>query len=129
MHLYCARNYLRNINIMVANKDIFQAIADPTRREIIHLISNKPQNLNSIADNFDMTRQAVSLHVKILTECGLIAIKQQGRERVCEARLNRLNEVSAWIDQYRQFMESTFDSLETYLEQIKKEKKNGKKRK
>lgn len=114
---------------MVANKDIFQAIADPTRREIIHLISNKPQNLNSIADNFDMTRQAVSLHVKILTECGLIAIKQQGRERVCEARLNRLNEVSAWIDQYRQFMESTFDSLETYLEQIKKEKKNGKKRK
>jgi len=113
---------------MVVNKDIFQAIADPTRREIIHLISRKPQNLNSIADNFDMTRQAVSLHVKILTECGLITIKQQGRERICEVTLNRLNEVSAWIDQYRQFMESTFDSLETYIEKIKKEK-NGKKRK
>ena len=114
---------------MTVNKDIFQAIADPTRREIIHLISHKPQNLNSIADNFDMTRQAVSLHVKILTECGLINIKQQGRERVCEAKLNKLNEVSAWINQYRQFMESTFDSLEMYLEKMKKEKKYGKKRK
>jgi DNA-binding transcriptional ArsR family regulator len=114
---------------MAGNRDIFQAIADPTRREIIHLISRKPQNLNSIADNFSMTRQAVSLHVKILAECGLINIKQQGRERVCQAKLNKLNEVSAWIDQYRQFMESTFDSLEIYLEKMKKEKKYGKKRK
>ena len=114
---------------MITNQDIFQAIADPTRREIIHLISGKPQNLNSIADNFDMTRQAVSLHVKILTECGLISITQQGRERICEAKLEQLNEVSLWIEQYRQFMESTFDSLEIYLEKIKKDKTNGKKRK
>jgi DNA-binding transcriptional ArsR family regulator len=114
---------------MEAKGDIFQAIADPTRREIIHLISHRSRNLNSIADNFSMSRQAVSLHVKILAECGLISVRQHGRERVCEAKLNRLNEVSAWIEQYRHFMESTLDSLDPYLDKLQKEKKNGKKRK
>ncbi|MGZ3931931.1 MAG: ArsR/SmtB family transcription factor [Bacteroidia bacterium] len=114
---------------MDTRRDVFQAIADPTRREIIGMLAHKPGNLNAIAGNFDMTRQAVSLHVKILTECGLIRIRQQGRERICEAKLDKLNEVAAWVGQYRQFMEGRFDALELYLKKLKKNKKHGKKRK
>ena len=107
---------------MKARRDVYQAIADPTRRAIISMIASGPHNVNSIAEKFDMTRQAISLHVKILTDCGLITIKQQGRDHFCEAQLNRLGEVSAWIDQYRQHWESKLDTLETYLEELKKEK-------
>jgi DNA-binding transcriptional ArsR family regulator len=67
------------LHIMEARRDVFQAIADPTRRQIIGMVVNKSQNLNAIADNFAMTRQAISLHIKILTECGLMTVKQQGR--------------------------------------------------
>lgn len=96
-------------------RDVFQAIADPTRRQIISLIAQQPLNLNSIADKFHVSRPAVSKHIKILTECGLIVIKQQGRERHCEAKLQKLNEVSQWVEQYRQFWEQKFDALENYL--------------
>jgi len=114
---------------MESRRDVFQAIADPTRREIINLLAHEHMNVNAIAEKFDVTRQAVSLHVKILTECGLITIRQQGRERVCEAKLDKLNEVSHWVEQYRQFWESKFDSLEKYLDKLQKEKKHVKKRK
>jgi DNA-binding transcriptional ArsR family regulator len=110
---------------METRRDVFQAIADPTRRQIINLVVNKTQNLNSIAENFDVSRQAISLHIKILTECGLIVIKQQGRERYCEAKLDQLNEVSAWVEQYKQFYESKFDNLELYLNKLQKNKKNA----
>jgi len=76
-------------------RDVFQAIADPTRREIIALIAHRPLNVNAVAGNFDVSRTAVYKHMKILTECGLITIKKQGRERYCEARLDKLNEVEA----------------------------------
>ena len=105
-----------------ARRDVFQAIADPTRREIIGLVVKKPQNLNALAENFNVSRPAISQHVKILTECGLIMIKQVGRERYCEARLDKLSEVSAWIEQYKQFWEQKLDALETYLEEIQKQK-------
>jgi DNA-binding transcriptional ArsR family regulator len=114
---------------MEARRDVFQAIADPTRREIINMVVKQPLNLNSVAEKFDMSRQAVSLHVKILTECGLIVIKQQGRERYCEAKLDALGEVSRWIEQYKQFWESKLDSLETYLSDIQKTKANAKRKK
>lgn len=114
---------------METRRDAFQAIADPTRRQIIHMVSEKPLNLNTIAENFEMSRQAVSLHVRILTECGLIVIKQQGRERYCEARLDPLGEVSTWIDQYRKHWESHLDSLEKYISKIKKTKQYGKRKK
>ena len=114
---------------MEARRDVFQAIADPTRRAIIGMVARESCNLNAIADNFDMSRQAISLHVKILTECGLISITQQGRERICEAKLEQLNEVSLWIEQYRQFMERKFDSLESYLAKLQKDRKYAKKRK
>jgi DNA-binding transcriptional ArsR family regulator len=117
------------IKIMESRRDVFQAIADPTRRAIINLVAKESLNVNSIAEKFDVSRQAVSLHVKILTECGLIVIKQQGRERFCEAKFDQLNEVSAWVEQYRQFWESKFDSLELYLDKLQKNKKNATKRK
>jgi DNA-binding transcriptional ArsR family regulator len=114
---------------METRRDVFQAIADPTRRQIIGLVVNKSQNLNSIAENFEVSRQAISVHIRILTECGLIVVKQQGRERYCEAKLDKLNEVSVWIEQYKQFWEHKFDHLELYLAKLQKNKKNAKSRK
>ena len=107
---------------MKARRDVYQAIADPTRRAIIQMIASQSHNINSIAEKFDMSRQAVSLHVKVLTDCGLVVVKQQGRDRFCEAQLNRLSEVSRWVDQYRQYWEKKLVGLETYLEKLKKEK-------
>lgn len=114
---------------MEVRRDVFQAIADPTRREIISLISEKPLNLNSIAENFQVSRQAISLHIKILTECGLIEVHAQGRERYCEAKLEALSEVSVWVEQYRQHFESKLDALEKYLNKLQKQKKYGRRKK
>lgn len=114
---------------MEARRDVFQAIADPTRREILNRIAQQPLNLNSVAGQFDMSRQAVSLHVKILTECGLIVIRQQGRERYCEARLDGLSEVSAWVEQFKNHWERRLDSLENYLAKIKKIKRDARRKK
>lgn len=110
-------------------RDVFQAIADPTRREIINLIAHQSLNLNAVADRFDVSRPAISKHIKILTECGLVVIKQQGRERYCEARLQKLTEVSEWVEQYRKFWNARFDALDEYLEKIQtKKKRHGKKK-
>ena len=114
-----ASTYLHN---MKARRDVYQAIADPTRRAIIGMIAGEPQNVNAIAEKFDISRQAISLQLKILMDCGLVKIKQQGRERICEAELDKLSEVSAFVDQYRRHWESKLDALETYLEKLKKEK-------
>ena len=96
-------------------RDVFQAIADPTRRAIINMLSSQSLNLNAVAENFDISRPAISKHIKILTECGLIEIKQHGRERYCEAKLQKLNEVSKWIEQYRVFWNKKLDALEDFL--------------
>jgi DNA-binding transcriptional ArsR family regulator len=104
-------------------RDVFQAIADPTRRDIINLIAYKPLNLNSIADNFKVSRPAISQHIKILIECGLIEIKKQGRERYCEAKLSQLNEVSQWIEQYHKLWAERFDSMDDLLEEMKAKKR------
>lgn len=96
-------------------RDVFQAIADPTRRQIIGLIAQRPMNLNTLSENFGVSRPAISQHIKILTECGLVAVRQQGRERYCEAKLEKLREVHEWIDQYKQLWNEKLDSLETYL--------------
>lgn len=105
------------LHIMEARRDVFQAIADPTRRDIINLLAAKPQNLNAIADNFDVTRQAISLHVKILNECGLIIIREEGRERYCEVQLERLREVHAWTEQYRAFWTTKLRALKNFVEE------------
>ncbi|MDQ6843252.1 MAG: metalloregulator ArsR/SmtB family transcription factor [Bacteroidota bacterium] len=96
-------------------RDVFQAIADPTRREIINLISRESLNLNSVAENFNVSRPAISKHIKILVECGLIIIKQEGRKRYCEANLQSLDQVSAWIEQYRAFWTNKLDALGDFL--------------
>ncbi len=111
---------------MNLRRDVFQAISDPTRRQIISLVADKPLHVNAIAEHFDMSRQAVSLHIKILIECDLLKIRIQGRERYCQAQLGQLSEVSAWIAQYREHWDSKLDNLETYLNQLKKVKKHGK---
>jgi DNA-binding transcriptional ArsR family regulator len=109
-------------------RDVFQAIADPTRREIINVIAHQSLHLNSVAEKFNVTRPAISKHIKILTECGLIAIKKQGRHRYCEAKLDKLNEVSDWVEQYRKFWTQKLDALETYLDELQaKEKHRSKK--
>ena len=109
-------------------RDVFQAIADPTRREIIGLLAKKTMNLNSVAKKFDISRPAISKHIKILTECGLVKIRQDGRERYCEARLQQLNEVTNWVEQYRHYWDKKFDALDQYLNTIQhKKKSHGKK--
>jgi DNA-binding transcriptional ArsR family regulator len=101
-------------------RDVFQAIADPTRREIIDMIAQKSLHLNLVAEKFDISRPAISKHIKILTECGLITIKQHGRHRYCQANLEKLNEVSAWVEEYKRFWTKKLDALETYLEELQK---------
>jgi DNA-binding transcriptional ArsR family regulator len=96
-------------------RDVFQAIADPTRREIINLLVHQTLNLNSVSDNFGISRPAVSKHMKILTECGLVVIRQKGRERYCEANLETLGEVSEWVENVRTFWKNKLDALELHL--------------
>lgn len=107
---------------MEARRDVFQAIADPTRRAILDMVARNPVNVNTVAEQFDVSRQAISLHLKILAECGLLTMKQQGRERICEARLEKLNEVNEWVEQYKRFWEGRLDNLEKYLVKIQKNK-------
>lgn len=111
-------------------RDVFQAIADPNRRAIISLLSKQKLTLNGVAEQFDVSRPAISKHIKILTQCGLITITQHGRERYCEARLQTLQEVSHWVDQYRIFWTKKLDALEQFLaEESKSKKKKSKPRK
>jgi len=107
-------------------RDVFQAIADPTRREIINLVAFNSLNLNAIAEKFDVSRPAISQHIKILTECGLIIIKKQGRERYCEAHLQQLGEVSHWLERYRQLWDERFSELDKLLEELKEAEKQEK---
>ncbi len=110
-------------------RDVFQAIADPTRREILNMIAYKSLNVNSVAGNFLVSRTAIYKHIKILSECGLVIIKQQGRERYCEARLKKLSKVSSWVEQYRQVWETRFDALDEYIKHVKgKPKKFGRRK-
>jgi DNA-binding transcriptional ArsR family regulator len=100
---------------MKTRRDVYQGISDPTRREIINLLAHQSLNLNAVAKNFRMSRPAVSKHIRILTECGLVIIKKSGREKFCEANVKSLHQVSDWIDQYRVFWTSKLDALENYL--------------
>ena len=110
-------------------RDVFQAIADPTRREILHMISREPLNINSVSGNFDVSRAAIYKHLKILSQCGLLTVKQKGRERFCEAKLEKLNEVSIWVEQYRQVWESRLDNLEAYIAKLQSKKRSPIKKK
>ena len=109
-------------------RDVFHAIADPTRRQIIQLISGKSMNLSSIAEHFDISRPGISQQIKILTECGLIHIKQVGRERYCEAKLEKLYEISSWVDQYQEFWEARLDKIDDVLSHLQKKSRHKRKK-
>ena len=109
-------------------RDVFHAIADPNRRVIIGLLANQKLTVNAVAEHFRISRPAVSRHIKILKECGLVVVRQEGRERYCEVRLDRLNEVAEWVEQSRKVWNQRLDRLDEYLSEIqKKEKKHGEK--
>jgi DNA-binding transcriptional ArsR family regulator len=104
-------------------RDIFQAIADPTRRAIIALIALQAMTPNAIAENFHSTRQAVSKHLRILTECELVKQEQQGREIYYSLQIEKMKEIDKWLSQYRKMWETRFNQLDNVLLTIKKKKK------
>ncbi len=104
-------------------RDIFQAIADPTRRAIITLIALQAMTPNAIADNFNTTRQSVSKHLRILTECEIVKQEQQGREIYYSLEIKKLKEFDKWLNQFRKLWETRFDQLDNVLSTIKKQKK------
>ncbi len=104
------------VTYMELRRDVFQAIADPTRRDIINLLSRQSLNLNAVAGHFNISRPAVSKHIKILTECGIIVIRQDGRDRYCRADLQKLKEIDKWLDNYRKFWNRKLDALGDFLD-------------
>ncbi len=98
-------------------RDAFQAIADPTRREIIGMLSYEPMNINDLSRKFQMTRPGVSKHLKVLKECGVVTVEKKGRETFCHAKLDALAEVALWVSQYRMFWSDNLDHLERLLNQ------------
>lgn len=111
---------------MEKRRDVFQAIADPTRRDIVNLITHQALTPNALAESFDVSRQAISKHLQVLTECGLIVVKQSGRERHYEAKLDLLEEVTDWIEHQRQVWTARFDRIDKLLQAEKKKKKRRK---
>ena len=104
-------------------RDIFQAIADPTRRAIITLIALQAMTPNAIADNFNSTRQSVSKHLRILTECQLVKPVQQGREIYYSLQIQKMKEIDKWLNQFRKIWETSFHQLDNVLSTMKKQKK------
>jgi len=101
-------------------RDIFQAIADPTRRAIITLIAVQAFTPNAIAKHFDTSRQAVSKHLRILQECEVVKKNQQGREIYYELEVEKMKEIDQWLEQFRKIWETRFDQLDDVLKTLKK---------
>jgi DNA-binding transcriptional ArsR family regulator len=111
---------------MEIRRDVFQAIADPVRRDILNMLAHKQLNLNSIAGNFDISRPAISQHIKILIECGLVIIDQQGRERYCYLQPKKMSEVADWLEPFRKLWQDRHDRLDALLLNMKAAEKNKK---
>ena len=104
-------------------RDVFQAIADPVRRDIIELLANETLTVNTVAEKFDVSRPAISKHLKILKECGIIVINKHGRERFCQIQPGKLIPAFLWMEQYRDLWEEKLDSFENYLIELQKKNK------
>ena len=104
-------------------RDIFQAIADPTRRAILVLITVQAMTPNAIAENFKVTRQSISKHLRILSECDLLAQKQEGREIYYQLKIDKMREIDIWLAQFRKIMEERFQQLDDVLSTLKNKKK------
>lgn len=105
----------------VMKRDVFQAIADPTRRAIIALVALQAMTPNAIAEHFDTSRQAVSKHLRILTECELVQQEQRGREIYYRLEIDKMKEIDTWLEQYRQIWETRYKQLGDVLEVMKRE--------
>lgn len=108
---------------MEIRRDIFQAIADPTRRAIVALIAIQAMTPNALAEHFHTSRQAVSKHIKILTECDLVKQEQQGREIYYSLEIEKMKEIDKWLEQFRKIWETQFNQLDNLLSTMKKQKK------
>jgi len=108
---------------METRRDVFQAIADPTRRAILVLIASQAMTPNAVAEHFNSSRQAVSNHIKILTECELVKQEQKGREIYYHINANKMEEVDKWIGQFKNILETQFNQLDKVLSTLKKQKK------
>ena len=103
--------------------DVFKAIADPVRRDIIGLLARENMTVNAVADHFTISRPAISKHLRVLRECGVVSVKQKGRERVCQVQPEELAPVFEWMEPYRKMWEAKLDSFEAYLEQLQQQRK------
>jgi DNA-binding transcriptional ArsR family regulator len=108
-------------------RDIFQAIADPTRRAIIALIAMQAMTPNAIAEHFDTSRQAVSKHLRILAECEVVRQEQKGREIYYQLEISKMKEIDEWLEQYRKIWESRYEQLDTLLSELKQKEKQERK--
>ena len=104
-------------------RDIFQAIADPTRRAIIALIAVQAMTPNALAEHFDTTRQAVSKHLQILSECEVVEQQQQGREIYYQLKIDKMKEIDQWLEQFRKIWEQRYNQLDDLLQTLKSDKK------
>lgn len=128
---FCETNRLRvylqpnggKSNTLIMRRDIFQAIADPTRRAIITLIAVQAMTPNAIAENFHISRQAVSKHLRILSECELVKQEQQGREIYYSLEIRKMKEVDKWLEQFRKIWETRYSQLDKVLDNMKKTRK------
>ncbi len=117
--------FVTNQLLKVVRRDVFQAISDPVRRDIIKLLAEQTHTVNSVAEKFDVSRPAISKHLKILEECGIVVVNKQGRERFCRIQPRSLIPAFLWIEQYRNLWEDKLDSFENYLTKLQtKTKKN-----
>jgi DNA-binding transcriptional ArsR family regulator len=114
--------YLRITMSATTRRDVFQGIADPTRRQILAHLTNQRLNLTAVAESFNITRQSVTKHVRILNQCGLVTIEKQGREMYCHARPEKLGEVTRWVEQMTAFWSESHDRLDEYLKTLQKNK-------
>jgi DNA-binding transcriptional ArsR family regulator len=104
-------------------RDIFQAIADPTRRAILVLLTVQAMTPNAIAEHFQIKRQSISKHLRILSECDVLISKQQGREIFYELKIDKMKEIDNWLDQFRKIMEESFKQLDNVLITLKNKKR------
>ena len=107
----------------IMRRDVFQAIADPVRRDIIELLAEKPMTVNSVAEKFDVSRPAISKHLKILEECGMITITRNGRERFCQIQPAKLVPAFLWLEQYKALWDDKLDAFEQYLNKLQSKNK------
>lgn len=119
MHIYLQPISFLNKLVQEMRRDIFQAIADPTRRAIIALIALQAMTPNALAENFNITRQAVSKHLRILTECEVVKQEHRGREIYYALEIEKMKEIDKWIEQFRKIWETRFSQLDSLLTTFK----------